>query len=697
MERELARQTIRANWRSIIINYTGTAQKRIAGKETYICPFCGHGSGGDGLTNNPKSKDGNSIKCFGGGCDFSGDIIEFVQRLKGVDYNAALKMCADDIGITIDPYRATAAADFSDKAENGPQSDFKPAASKEDDKTAKTAEIAPQGEQKADYIEYYKKCADRLTEPAAVSYLSARGISIETAKRYCIGYDPAADPASAPGATGNEYKPHPAPRLIMPVTRSFYVGRRVDGGHEYKKVNSKGGQSEIFNLSAVYSDVNAVFIVEGLIDALSIIEAGAAAVGLNSANNSGLFIKHLQAQAPKDKAFILCLDNDKDGQRAASKIKAELEALKIPFITADICGTHKDPNEALTSDRKAFIEAVRAAELAAVEEFNKDDLTRFFEKIQTTAYRPYKTGLNFFDKLLGGGIIMQTVTLLMAAPGTGKTTLCQQVAEEMANRGKSVIYLNLEMSKEQMIAKTLSARIAAAQKGHYTAKDILQGYRWSDEDRKVIKEAIDDYRKNVFPFIKYNPDEIGSDLDMILDYIDEEGAAAREAGKPAPAIVLDYLHLVTNSRGLDIQELIKQTITGIKNYCIKYDTFAIVIAAISREGAKGGPIRLDSGRDSSNIEYGCDAEISLNYKAIHKKETNPETGSVWTLAELQQQAQREMVLQALKSRFSPPGREEYCLFHAATNRFYEWNDFTPATEGETPYTEPEKKKPKRRG
>ena len=114
MEREQARQEIRANWRRIITSYTGTARQRVSGKETYICPFCGHGTHGDGIKDNPKSADGYGMKCFGGGCTFSGDILDFIQRVRGIDYNEALKEAGAIIGIKIDPYTPPGAFDFGD-------------------------------------------------------------------------------------------------------------------------------------------------------------------------------------------------------------------------------------------------------------------------------------------------------------------------------------------------------------------------------------------------------------------------------------------------------------------------------------------------------------------------------------------------------------------------------------------------------
>ena len=692
IDRDTARQTIRARWREIAPNYLQPAKK----KGQFICPMCGHGANGDGLTHNPKSKDGNGLKCFGGGCNWSGDIIDLIQIVQGVDYNTALKMAAADIGLSIAPNRSSAAADFSEaakklqQAQEGQKTGVSAAAEEIPKDAAKAPENAPEAPPQADYTAYYKECMERLEDPAAVSYLSARGISLDTARRYLVGFDPIADPANAPGATGNDYRPYPAPRLILPVSKSYYIGRRTDGGEDYKKMNARGG-SGIFNLKALQDPSNkTVFVVEGYIDALSIIQVGAAAVGLNSANNRDRFIKYLE-EHPTDATIIICLDNDNPGQTATRKIKHGLKTLHIPFITANICAGCKDPNEALTSDLEGFKKAIQAAQEAAEHEGNKDDLSSFWEKIQTTAYRPHETGLEFFDKLLGGGVIMQTVLLVLAAPATGKTTLCQTLAEEIAKRGKPVIYLNLEMSKEQMLAKAISARVSKADPAApMTTNDILQGYKWTEETRQRVYKALEDYRANVFPYIKYNPEEIGSDLDTMLGYLGRVGEEAQAEGKPAPAVVLDYLHLVTGGGETDIQERLKKAVNGIKSYCKEYDTFGIIISAIHRLGK--GQITMESGRDSSNIEFGGDAMISLNYAEIDSGAVDPTKESEF--APLKMAPYRHMILRILKARFYQAGRSARCYYHPATNLFFGENEFLPVIGDDkiTPFPEPEKQR-----
>lgn len=117
--------------------------------------------------------------------------------------------------------------------------------------------------------------------------MQARGISIETARRYLIGFDPASNPGNLSG-----HSLHPMPRLIVPSDKSFYFGRSVvDTDKRFKKINPKGSVSTVFNLKTLSKPNDVIFVVEGVFDALSVIEAGGGAVALNSTSNAGKFLE----------------------------------------------------------------------------------------------------------------------------------------------------------------------------------------------------------------------------------------------------------------------------------------------------------------------------------------------------------------------------------------------------------------------
>ena len=212
MNQEEATRIIRESWRQLLPIIAEPAKAKANRETSYICPLCGHGKSGDGLTFNPKSRDGNGLKCFG--CNFTGDIIDLYRATTGTDHKTALATLADRLTLSID---TASPSPTGQTAQAHPE----------------RARSAQEPERRRDFSRYYELCRDRLADPEARRYLQERGISEETARALFIGFDPAADPASAPGATEESYKPHPCPRLIIPCSPDYYIARRTDGGQEY--------------------------------------------------------------------------------------------------------------------------------------------------------------------------------------------------------------------------------------------------------------------------------------------------------------------------------------------------------------------------------------------------------------------------------------------------------------------------------
>ena len=62
----------------------------------------------------------------------------------------------------------------------------------------------------------------------------------------------------------------------------------------------------------------------------------------------------------------------------------------------------------------------------------------------------YFTGIEEFDRVLGGGIIKDSLVLVGGDPGIGKSTLLTQVCRALSDRGVSVLYVSGEESLSQI-------------------------------------------------------------------------------------------------------------------------------------------------------------------------------------------------------------------------------------------------------
>lgn len=72
-----------------------------------------------------------------------------------------------------------------------------------------------------------------------------------------------------------------------------------------------------------------------------------------------------------------------------------------------------------------------------------------------------KSGFNELDCVLGGGFVAGMVILLGGEPGTGKSTLMLQVANQIALQGKKVLYVSGEESQEQIKLRSLRLKISS--------------------------------------------------------------------------------------------------------------------------------------------------------------------------------------------------------------------------------------------
>lgn len=315
------------------------------------------------------------------------------------------------------------------------------------------------------------------------------------------------------------------------------------------------------------------------------------------------------------------------------------------------------------------------AEQMQTEEQKQGDFFKdFLEQIQTEKYKPYCTDLAFFDNLLGGGVIKQSLLLLQAAPATGKTTIAQQIAEAMARHDKKVLYLNLEMSKEQMFAKAISCRLAKKDNENLiSATDVLQGYKWTEQQAERIKHELELYKQDTAPNIRYNPDNVGADFERIKAMLQAIGEAYKEKGKDAPAVFVDYLHLITSTQYSDPQELLKAAVAWFKNeYAIKYNTFVLLIIATNRDSNKSGKQTLESGRDSSALEYTGDYVLSLDFTAVATETVKPTNTEKMDF--LKKSKWRDMTLKVLKHRLGVPGVTARMWYRPAGNVYYNYFD-----------------------
>jgi len=120
-----------------------------------------------------------------------------------------------------------------------------------------------------DRTAYYDECKRRIAE---TDY--HRGLSAETLERHYVGFDPA---FKTKDSNGNYVQWR---ALIIPTGKGSFVARNTDANAGHKDRYRKRGAAQIFGYKTLQSATTPIFVVEGEIDAMSIEEAGGAAIGI---------------------------------------------------------------------------------------------------------------------------------------------------------------------------------------------------------------------------------------------------------------------------------------------------------------------------------------------------------------------------------------------------------------------------------
>lgn len=272
------------------------------------------------------------------------------------------------------------------------------------------------------------------------------------------------------------------------------------------------------------------------------------------------------------------------------------------------------------------------------------------QDFQTMRYQPIPTGIRGIDSVINAGFIRQTLVTLGAAPGAGKTLLAQQIFEKIAAEGRAdILYFNLEMSRAQLLARSLS-RITK-----YPVTTILRGYQWNQTQRERITGAAEAYRDTVALHMVYE-DQHSSNYQDILQRM-EEGYNRRKDQELPFIVVLDYLQLLTS---VDVREegteIIKHSLKSFKDFATRHNAIVFLIMAHSRAVNESGAVTMAAGRDTSAIEYSGDLQLSLNYTRIADGTYSSKAAMRKAISEgkLPKDALQDIALVCTKNRFGPP-------------------------------------------
>lgn len=533
--------------------------------------------------------------------------------------------------------------------------------------TNKTSMTAEQIEQRKRYLEQLENNLDSTEE--VKSYLNKRGITLETAHKYHLGA----------GSNGMDYT------LVIPNDNGSYTERYLEPLPKTGQRYNNHGDGGIFNAN-VLNDGDTrtpIFVTEGQIDALSILEHGYKAMATCSATRISIFvdeIKKLLKQGKEIAPLILCFDNDKSGKKATEKTIAALKNEEIEIDVFKFYKKYKDINEYFLKNESSFLEEIRKiydkhyifTREEEIENYNSKETNinalydLFYESKNNID--PISTGFKKLDEVLEGGLYGELYTV-GGASGEGKTAFSLQMIDNIAQSGKDILIISLEMSRLELVARSLSRLTydistsvnhtfnEAYAKTEVGISNLRRYKKYSKEELKVIKEAKEKYReyaKRIHVIEGIGNITIEKIKNVIERHIDLTGKI--------PVVLIDYLQLIApEDARLSDKQIIDKTMLELKRITRDYNVPIVLISSVNRESYKGkkdASISMASFKESGSIEFTSSIVIALE---VEKEDTEKKT--------------RDIKLSVLKNRKGRRAKFSY-KYHYPYGKFEEIGFYT---------------------
>lgn len=629
------------------------------------CPSCDSGTGKDKTSAADFVKGGFELNCQK--CGFTGDVFKIYALQNCLDgqrdFPAIVKAVAEALNFT-----------------EGEEFDRRAIAISKADDNDKQA--------KENLIKAYQQLKEQLPSDKIRRYLKGRGFNDSIIEKF------AREITSEIKSEFPELIKAPIGSLVILysdaeyfISRVFNIDNKsVKGYFKLPNITQPIFFSSAFNKTTEET----IFITEGELDALSIFQAGGFAASVGGGGGEYKLLEFLEKERSQGKRWklVLALDSDEAGKEHSNKLAAKLKSLSFTFSTLEMAAKCKDPNEWLQISPETLKKAVLEAKQWAAsdssdstykegEDLAQDSLLKYsaanalkqFEKnIDSGRYKPTATGLKAFDDMLGGGLY-PGLYVIAAATGFGKSTFCLQVADELATRGNDVVYFSLEMSQDELIARSLSRLSylkARDKKFARTTRAILQrstipivNRGFLDEYNQVYSDALDAFERMADKLFYRD----GSSDRITIGEVENFVRQLVESGR-RPFVFVDYLQfLKTDIQNLTDKQQADRVIEALKRLSTRYGITVVAISSINRQSysSKAG---LSALKESGQIEFTGDAVLMIQPSEVSDENAKDKYEEVLS------QEERDLEVVLLKNRYGALGKA-YFKFFAKFNLFAE--------------------------
>lgn len=232
----------------------------------------------------------------------------------------------------------------------------------------------------------------------------------------------------------------------------------------------------------------------------------------------------------------------------------------------------------------------------------------------------HSTGFLSVDRRLNGGLFNE-LYVMNAETSTGKSAFAQTIAQNLVKSGMRVLYIALEMSRKEFIARGASAisyELTGDEKQAVSASDILY-YHFDRTLVPLMHTGADPFVKIAYSRYAEYVEEYRRRYEKDL-YIIERPQITKLKGKASGkaikeicmqfqkthqdkqiAVFIDYLQILDGD-DQDRKTKTDHNILELKELCTQLNTPVFVLSSIGRAGYKQGA-DIGNAKESGDIEF----------------------------------------------------------------------------------------------
>lgn len=327
----------------------------------------------------------------------------------------------------------------------------------------------------------------------------------------------------------------------------------------------------------------------------------------------------------------------------------------------------------------------------ALEEYTQRAAGAFVARFWTDAENrtpAIKTGFRQLDEFLDGGLY-PGLYVLGAVSSLGKTTYALQLADQIATEGTDVLFFSLEMSRAELMAKSISrltAILAARSAGKTIAEateaqelpnaktaraltDPARFMHFNGEEQALIRQAAALYQVyGARIWIDEGPARRGISAEYVRKAVEQHIAITGRR----PVIFLDYLQIMESpDNRLTDKQKTDQNVRELRDIGRRNNCPVVVISSLNRENYSA-PMNMAAFKESGAIEYSSDVLIGLQPIGMDEGGTAAAAANNAALVDKTKILPvRSVELKILKQRGGVTGRRIAYKYAAAFNVFEE--------------------------